>query len=269
MFHKNISLFEHIKKFNEYDQEYRSARELFKALEYTEYGKFLPVIDKAKHACKNSSQLVKEHFAHVSDMVKIGSNAERLVDDYQLSRYACYLIVQNADSSKEIVALGQSYFAIQTRKQELHEQDQIDEKRIYLRDEISHHNKKLAKTAKSVGVDNYWEFVDYGYMWLYGWLRARDIHEKKKLDPKQKILDHMDSEELAANLFRATQTDAKLKREPVRGQFHASKAHYEVAKKVRQTIKELGGTMPEKLVPAENIKDTKKRLKQSRKILKK
>lgn len=164
MTHPNVLSFEYIKKINTHGREYWSARELCKILEYTEYRKFLPVIEKAKLSCKNSSQLVNDHFAQMGDMVKIGSGADRTIDDYHLSRYACYLIMQNADPSKDIVALGQTYFAIQTRRQEIREQHLDDQKRIYLRDEISHHNKKLAKTAKLVGVDNYGEFTDYGYM---------------------------------------------------------------------------------------------------------
>lgn len=255
--------FEQIKKISEHWHEYWSARELYKVLEYTEYRKFIPVIEKAKVACKNSYQLVNDHFAHSGDMVLIGSGAGREINDYKLSRYACYLIVQNSDPSKRIVALGQSYFAIQTRKQEINQYYFDAQKRIYLRDEISHRNKTLAKTAKSVGVGNYAEFADYGYMGLYGWMRSKDIHTHKKLTPKQKILDHMDSEELAANLFRATQADAKLKRESVRGQYQANKTHFEVGKKVRKTIKELWGTMPEKLPTVTSIKETKKKLKKS------
>jgi DNA-damage-inducible protein D len=261
------NIFEQIKKVNEYGQEYWSARDLSKILGYTEYGKFLPAIERAKESCKNSGQNIDDHFAGVSDMVKIGSGAERTVSDYSLSRYACYLIAQNGDPRKEEIALAQTYFAIQTRKQEVQQQLIEDNKRVYLRDEMKTHNKQLAQAAKEAGVINYANFQDYGYIGLYGGLRQRDIHAKKKLKQKEAILDHMNSEELAANLFRATQAEAKLKRENILGQHKANQAHLDVGKKVRQTIKELGGTMPENLPIPDNIKESKKRLKNSKKKL--
>ena len=261
------NIFEQIKKVNEYGQEYWSARDLSKILGYTEYGKFLPAIERAKESCKNSGQNIDDHFAGVSDMVKIGSGAERTVSDYSLSRYACYLIAQNGDPRKEEIALAQTYFAIQTRKQEVQQQLIEDNKRVYLRDEMKTHNKQLAQAAKEAGVINYANFQDYGYIGLYGGLRQRDIHAKKKLKQKEAILDHMNSEELAANLFRATQAEAKLKRENILGQHKANQTHLDVGKKVRQTIKELGGTMPENLPIPDNIKESKKRLKNSKKKL--
>lgn len=264
----NHNIFEQIKKINGYSSEYWSARDLYKLLGYTEYGKFLPAIERAKEACKNSSQKASDHFAQVSDMVSIGSEAKREVSDYHLSRYACYLIAQNGDPRKEEIALAQTYFAIQTRKQEMHEQMIEDGKRVFLREEMKTHNKNLAKAAKEAGVINHANFQDYGYMGLYGGLRQKDIHSLKKLNPKEKILDHMGSEELAANLFRATQTEAKLKRENILGEHHANQAHHSVGKKVRQTIKELGGTMPEKLPRSEHVKESKKRLKGTQNILK-
>ncbi len=259
------SIFESIKHTNEHGQEYWSARELCKILEYSEYRHFLPAIDKAKIACKQSRQEVQDHFEDVLDMVSIGSDAKREVSDYRLSRYACYLIIQNSDPSKKIVAEGQTYFAIQTRKQEVSEQLLEDQKRVYLRSEMTEHNKQLAKTAKEAGVWNYGDFVDFGYMWLYGGLRNKDIHAKKKLKPSQKILDHMGSEELAANLFRATQAEAKIKREGIQGQVKASKAHFEVGKKIRSTIADIGGTMPEKLPTPESLSQAEKRLKNEEK----
>jgi DNA-damage-inducible protein D len=259
------NIFEQIKKNNEYGKEYWSARELYKLLGYTEYGKFLPAIERAKESCKNSGQNIDDHFAGVSDMVKIGSGAERTVSDYSLSRYACYLIAQNGDPRKQEIALAQTYFAIQTRKQEVHEQLIEDNKRVYLRDEMKTHNKQLAQTAKGAGVINYADFQDYGYIGLYGGMQQKDIHAKKKLNKKEAILDHMNSEELAANLFRATQAESKLKREKIFGQHKANQAHHDVGKKVRQTIKELGGTMPENLPTPDNIKESKKRLKNSTK----
>lgn len=261
----NHNIFEKIKKINNYESEYWSSRELYKLLGYTEYGKFIPAIERAKEACRNSRQKPENHFAHVSDMVLIGSEAERQVDDYHLSRYACYLIAQNGDPRKEEIALAQTYFAIQTRKQEIHEQLIEDNKRLFFRNEIKEHNKNLAKAAKQAGVINYANFQDYGYMGLYGGLRQKNIHAKKKLKKKEAILDHMGSEELAANLFRTTQTEAKLKRENITGESKADKTHYEVGKKVRKTIVELGGTMPEKLPTTEHIKESKKRINKNRK----
>src|SRR3989344_2563997 len=198
-------------------------------------------------------------------MVAIGSGAQRPTNDYELSRYACYLIAQNGDPRKEEIAMAQTYFAIQTRKQEVHELQLEDSKRVFLRDEMKEHNKKLAKAAKEAGVVNYADFQDYGYMGLYGGMRQKNIHASKKLQKNEAILDHMGSEELAANLFRATQAEAKLKRDNISGQNKASRAHYDVGSKVRKTIKELGGTMPEEWPTPENIKESKKRIRLSTK----
>ena len=170
-------------------------------------------------------------------------------------------MVQNSDPSKEIVALGQTYFAIQTRKQEVQEQLIEDQKRLFLRGEVTVHNKHLAETASKAGVKNYAVFTNYGYMGLYGGLKVQDIHKQKKLKKSQKILDHMGSEELAANLFRATQTDAKIKREEIQGEARANQAHFDVGKKVRQTIREMGGTMPEKLPTPDGVEKAKSRVK--------
>lgn len=257
-----MNIFESIRHINEYDAEYWSARELWQVLEYGEYRNFIPVIEKAKTACRNSSQPVEDHFVEVHEMVDIGSGAKREIDNYYLSRYACYLIVQNSDPSKTIVALGQTYFAIQTRKQEVQELALEDSKRVMLREEMKKHNRNLAEAADSAGVVNYAAFQDYGYMGLYGGMRNKDIHKKKGLSKSQKILDHMGSEELAANLFRATQTEAKLRRENIQGEAKANKTHHEVGKKVRETINDLGGTMPEELPPADGIGKAQTRLKQ-------
>lgn len=254
--------FEQIKRLNEIGQEYWSARELFDALEYIKWDKFLNVIDKAKIACKNSGQDPENHFPRMEKLVEIGSGAKRDIGDIHLSRYACYLIVQNADPTKEVVALGQTYFAVQTRKQEVLEESfgklQTEEdKRLFLRKEMAEHNKQLADAAKKAGVIQSWEyavFQNHGYMGLYNGLGAKEIHAKKGLKKSQNILDHMGSTELAANLFRATQTEEKLKRENIKGKQRANQTHYEVGKKVRQTIKELGGTMPEDLPREESIK---------------
>lgn len=255
------NIFEEIKRINEYQSEYWSARDLAKALDYSSYDKFLNVINKAKEACKNSGQVIHNHFSHVDEMVKIGSGAERTIDTIYLSRYACYLIIQNSDPSKEVVALGQTYFAIQTRRQEKTDLLVEDNKRLRLRDEIKKHNTSLAEAAENAGVENYGKFQNYGYKGLYGGLDANDIHEKKGLKKSQKILDHMGSEELAANLFRATQSDAKLRREKIQGEMNANLTHYAVGQKVRKTIEELGGTMPEELPSTDGIGKVKTRIK--------
>lgn len=259
------SIFEKIKKINEYGKEFWCARDLMAPLGYARWENFEVAVARAKESCKNSGQQVDNHFRGAAKMVLIGSEAQRPINDYDLSRYACYLIAQNGDPRKEEIALAQTYFAIQTRKQEVSELQIEDGKRVYLRDEMKRHNKNLAKAAKGAGVINYANFQDYGYMGLYGGLRQKDVHVRKRLTKKQSILDHMGSEELAANLFRATQAEAKLKRENIRGQDTANKAHLDVGKKVRQTIKELGGTMPEQLPTTESIKESKKRLKKTAK----
>lgn len=247
------SLFESIRHVNEYGEEYWYARELQIALEYKEWRNFLKVIEKAKTACKGSENEVPNHFVEANKMVNIGSGAERELEDMELSRYACYLIVQNGDPRKKVIALGQSYFAVKTRQQELIENfDTLDEdaKRLAIRREMIEHNKMLVAAAKDAGVEttlDYAIFQNYGYKGLYGGLGAKEIHERKSLQKNQKILDHMGYEELAANLFRATQTEAKLRRENIQGKDNANKTHYTVGKEVRSTIERLGGTMPEDL----------------------
>lgn len=254
-------VFEQIKRVTESQKEYWSARELAKTLEYTDYRNFELVLNKAKESCKNSGQSIKNHFVDITDMVSIGSGAQRPVPDTLLTRYACYLVMQNADPSKEIVALGQTYFALQTRKQEFQEQAIEDAKRIQIRGDISAHNKHLAEAASIAGVKNHGVFTNYGYKGLYGGLTMQDIHRIKRLKKSQQILDHMGSEELAANLFRATQTDAKIRRENIQGEARANQAHFEVGRKVRQTIDEIGGTMPEQLPSPDGINKAKTRLK--------
>lgn len=231
-------------------------------LDYTEWRKFDGVIQKAIEACEKSSQPIDDHFVGAAKMVSVGSEAKREIHDYSLSRYACYLIAQNGDPRKEAIALAQTYLAIQTRRQELQDQLSEDGKRVFLRDEMKEHNKNLAKAARKAGVVHYAVFQDYGYIGLYGGLRHKDIHEQKKLKKTESILDHMGSEELAANLFRTTQTEAKLRREGIYGEDKANRTHHAVGQKVRQTIQELGGTMPEKLPTPEHIKVAKKRLRQ-------
>ena len=261
----NNKLFEDIKNYNEFDMEFWYARELQEVLEYSDWRNFNKVINKAKESCENSKNNTLDHFVEVDKMVRIGSGAEREIKDIILSRYACYLIVQNGDPKKETIALGQTYFAVQTRKQELSEQFTElteDKKRLAIRHELREHNKNLAEAAKDVGVETHQEyavFQNYGYMGLYGGMKANDIHKVKGLKPNDKILDHMGSTELAANLFRATQTEEKLRREKIQGKENANKTHFEVGKKVRQTIEELGGTMPENLPnPEKSIKQIEK-----------
>lgn len=257
----NEKIFEKIKNINEYGQEFWYGRELAEILEYTKWDNFKKVIEKAKEACKNSDINVLDHFADVGKMIDLAKGAKREIDDVILSRYACYLIVQNADARKKVVALGQTYFAVQTRKQELAEEfEQLseDRKRLSIRNELVHHNKSLAEAAQMAGIEDlrdYATFQNRGYQGLYGGLGAKEIKERKGLKKSHKILDYMGSTELAANLFRATQTDEKIRRENIKGKHKANEVHYEVGKKVRKTIKELGGTMPEDLpTPEKSIK---------------
>lgn len=264
------SLFESIRHVNEYGQEFWYARELAKTLEYKDFRNFELAIFKAMDACKNSGFNVSDHFGEVTEMVTIGSGAQRGFKSYQLSRYACYLIVMNGDSSKQIIALGQTYFAVKTRQKELIEHyDDLseDQKRIAIRKEMKEHNKMLVAAAKDAGVEttlDYAIFQNYGYMGLYGGLKASDIKERKGLKKSQDILDYMGYEELAANLFRATQTEAKLRRENIQGKQEANKTHFEVGKKVRDTIKDLGGTMPEDLpTPEKSVQQLEREQKKN------
>lgn len=281
MTEENIELnhnntFESIRNTNTDGNEFWFARDMQTALDYSSWDKFLKVVSKAMSACVNSGQIVENHFSQVVKMVALGSGSHRKIQDYALSRYACYLIVQNADPTKPVVANGQTYFAIQTRRQELSDDKKFqqlkeDEKRIFLRNEVKEHNKKLVEAAQNAGVESNLDFAifqNHGYKGLYGGLDAKAIHQKKGLKKSQHILDNMGSTELAANLFRATQTEEKLKRENIQGKSKANATHYEVGKKVRQTIKELGGTMPEDLpTPEEDLKKLEQRLKSSEKKL--
>ena len=265
------SLFESIRHVNKYGQEFWYARDLQIALEYTEWRNFCKVIEKAKEACRGSNNAVSDHFVDVNKIVNAGATSKD-IGDIQLSRYACYLIVQNGDPRKKVIALGQTYFAVKTRQQELienYENLSEDQKRIAIRQEMKEHNKMLVAAAKDAGVEttlDYAIFQNYGYMGLYGGLKASDIKERKGLKKSQDILDYMGYEELAANLFRATQTEAKLRRENIQDKQEANKTHFEVGKKVRDTIKDLGGTMPEDLpTPEKSIqqleREQKKKLK--------
>ena len=245
--------FESIKHINEYGEEYWLARELQPVLEYVQWRNFAEAVERAKLACKNSGFSIEDHFADVSKTIEMPKGAHKDLPDYMLSRYACYLIVMNGDPRKEVIAIGQTYFAVKTRQQELidnYEQLSEDQKRLAIRNEMIAHNKSLAEAAQMAGVvdpRDYAIFQNKGYQGLYGGLGAKEIHARKGLKKSQKILDHMGSTELAANLFRATQTDEKLRRENIQGKQAAYDTHYQVGKKVRQTIKELGGTMPEDL----------------------
>lgn len=247
--------FESIKRIDEAGNEYWLARELAPLLEYQDFRNFLHVIEKAKTACKASNYQPSDHFGDITKMVNIGLGAKRKLQDIELSRYACYLIVQNGDPSKPVIANGQTYFAIQTRRQELNDNAAFaklseDERRLALRSELAEHNKALVATAKQSGVEtslDYAIFQDHGYRGLYGGMGAKDIHAKKELKASQKILDHMGSAELAANLFRATQAEEKLRRDNIKEKTMANQIHLETGQKVRQTIQELGGTMPENL----------------------
>lgn len=254
-------IFENIKHINEHGQEFWYARELQPILEYAQWRRFEETIERAKLACKNSGHEPTEHFADVGKMVTIGSGATREIEDVMLSRYACYLIVMNGDPRKEVIAVGQTYFAVKTRQQELienYEELTEDQKRLAIRAELKKHNTALADAAHDAGVIepiDYAVFQNWGYMGLYGGLKAQDIKERKGLKKSHDILDYMGSTELAANLFRATQTEEKLRRDHVSNKYDANDTHYKVGQTVRRTIKELGGTMPEDLpTPDKSIK---------------
>ena len=265
-----VSPFESIRRTDDEGHEYWSARDLSKVLGYTEWRNFKSAIEKARIACENSNHEPSDHFVETNNMIETGKGAHREVEDVLLSRYACYLIVQNADPSKEIVALGQTYFAVQTRRAEMADDELAgltdDQKRLYVRAQLAEHNRLLATAASDAGVVTSRDFAifqDHGYMGLYGGLKARDIHARKGLKKSQQILDHMGSTELAANLFRATQTEEKLRRENIQGKTTANQTHFAVGRKVRQTIEELGGTMPEDLpTPPKSIQQVEREEKQ-------
>ena len=266
----NEQTFESIKHIDENGVEFWYARELQTALEYVQWRRFAESIERAKEACKASGFDVGDHFADVGKMIDLAKGAQREITDIKLSRYACYLIVMNGDPRKEVIALGQTYFAVKTREQELSEQEDFsrlteDQKRLAIRGELAEHNKSLAEVAKNAGVttsQDYAVFQNMGYKGLYGGLGAKQIHERKGLKKSQNILDHMGSTELAANLFRATQTDEKLRRDNIQGKAAANKTHFDVGQKVRKTIEELGGTMPEDLpTPEKSIKQIAKETK--------
>ncbi|MBU0619763.1 DNA damage-inducible protein D [Patescibacteria group bacterium] len=256
--HKN---FEGIKKIDENGVEYWEARELLPLLGYKKWEKAEDVIARAARACINSSQDVDNHFHQTGKMVQIGSDTVRRIKDYKLDRYACYLIAQNGDSKKTEIALAQTYFAVQTRKQEIFEQLPDTSKRLFVRGQVCDHNKKLFRTAKQAGVTQFGLFNDAGYRGLYG-MPLSEIEREKGIK-KRELLDRAGSTELAANLFRITQTDEKLKKDKIQGDSSASQTHFMVGEKVRKTIKEIGGTMPENLPTEKQIKEIKKEVKQA------
>lgn len=265
----NKTVFEDIKHIDEKGNEYWEARELQQILGYSKWQNFDITIDRAKEACNNSNINEKDHFTDVSKMVVIGSGAKRKQKDYKLSRYACYLIAQNGDSRKNIIALAQTYFAVQTRKMELTEQEYFklseEEKRLYHRKQTKDGNKVLYRVAKEKGVKNFDRFTNAGYKGLYNGETADDIAKRKCLRYREDILDNMGSVELGANIFRITQTEALLERQEKSSEQLATNTHYKVGKAIRNTIKELGGTMPEDLpTPKKSIKELENKKSQKK-----
>jgi DNA-damage-inducible protein D len=263
----NISMFEDIKHMDENGIEFWYARELMKVIEYSKWGNFIKVINKAKESMKSINISVLDHIADVGNMVQIGSNTERMIDDMKLTRYACYIIVQNADPRKKSVALGQQYFAVQTRKQEIIESEfeelSEDERRLKLRSDVKGFNKLLAKEAQNVGVQNFGKFQNFGYKGLYNGETAADIKKRKNLSKNEQILDHMGSTELAANYFRITQTEERLKKGDINGEEQANDTHFNIGEKVRETMIEISGVAPEELpTPEKGIKQIQKEKKQ-------
>ena len=259
----NETIFESIKHVDDDGNEYWYARELQKVLEYTQWRKFNGVIEKAMITCKASNYVVLDHFAGAGKMINLGKGGQREVLDYKLSRYACYLIAQNGDSRKKVIALAQTYFAIQTRKQELLEQEYNnlteDEKRFYQRDLTKKGNYSLNQTAKKAGVKNFDKFHNAGYKGLYNGETANDIAKRKGLRYREDILDNMGSDELITNLFRISQTNQRLNKDNIQGEKAACLTHNKIGKIVRKAIKEAGGTMPEDLpTPDKSLKELEK-----------
>jgi len=273
---KEYQSFESIKHFSNDGDEFWYARELAMVLEYVQWRNFIKVLDRAKLACNNSGYTIIDHFAEVSKIVEAGATSKPIVD-FKLTRYACYLIVQNGDPRKEVIALGQTYFAIQTRRQEVADYfNQLDEdnKRLVIRGDIKQWNQMLAEAAHNAGVmsdEEYAAFQNAGYMGLYGGMKVEDIHKKKGLKQNDKILDFMSSTELIANLFRISQTEEKLKKDKTAIADVANEIHFIVGREVRGTIERVGGTMPENLpIPSKSISDVEReQLKRLKKFQKK
>lgn len=268
----NETVFEDIKHIDEYGNEYWLARELQNVLEYKRWDKFCNVINNAKKACENSSYNVFEHFSQVGKTSKMPNGGVKKLLDYKLSRYACYLIVQNADPRKESIALGQTYFAVQTRRQELTEIEYSmlteDEKRFYQRNLTKKGNYSLNQVAKKAGVKNFDKFHNAGYKGLYNGETADDIAKRKGLRYREEILDNMGSEELATNLFRISQTEARLKKDNIQGEGKANETHYNIGKNIREVIAKNGGTMPECLpTPKKSLKELEKERKYQDKLI--
>ena len=264
----NNKSFEEIKHIDESGVEFWYGRELMPVLQYSNWQNFEKIINKAKISCENSDISVLDHFTDVSKTIKMPKGAEKMIPDYKLTRYACYMIAQNGDSRKKVIALAQTYFAVQTRKHELSEKEYSllteDEKRFYQRNLTRKGNYSLNQAAKNAGVKNFDKFHNSGYKGLYNGETADDIAKRKGLRYREDILDNMGSEELAANLFRITQTESRLKRDKIDTENKANKTHYEVGAKIRKTIKELGGTMPEDLpTPKKSLKQLEKENKKS------
>ncbi|NTW95552.1 MAG: DNA damage-inducible protein D [Erysipelotrichaceae bacterium] len=264
-------LFEDIRNVTEDGKEFWFARDLMGVLEYSKWDNFVNVIEKSKEACENSGFDSTDHFADVSKTIQMPKGAEKEIPDIILTRYACYLIVQNGDSRKKVIALGQTYFAVQTRKQEIEDISKLseDQRRLQLRVSIKDFNKKLYKAATDSGVVHYGKFTNFGYKGLYGEETEKDIHRRKNLKENEKILDHMGATELAANFFRITQTEEKLKNDNITSEEEANKTHYRIGVKIRKTMVEISGTLPENLpTPESSIKEIEKKSKSDTKHLK-
>ena len=258
--------FEDIKHIDENEIEFWYARKLMPILQYSNWQNFEKIIGKAKISCENSDISVCDHFIDINKTIKMPKGAEKTIKDYKLTRYACYLIAQNGDSRKKVIALAQTYFAVQTRKQEITEKEYSmlteDEKRFYQRNLTRKGNYSLNQAAKNAGVKNFDKFHNSGYKGLYNGETADDIAKRKGLRYREDILDNMGSDELVANLFRISQTEQKLKRDNIKTEKDANKTHYDVGAKIRKTIKELGGTMPEELpTPKKSLKQLEKESK--------
>ena len=264
----NNKTFEDIKHIDQNGIEFWYARELMPILQYSNWQNFEKIIDKAKMSCKNSDISVFEHFIDVNKTIKMPKGAKKTIIDYELTRYACYLIAQNGDSRKNVIALAQTYFAVQTRKQEISEKEYSelteDEKRFYQRNLTRKGNYSLNQTAKNAGVKNFDRFHNSGYKGLYNGETADDIAKRKGLRYREDILDNMGSEELAANLFRITQTESRLKKDNICSEKEANKTHYNIGKNIREVIAKNGGTMPEELpTPKKSLKQLEKEHKKS------